>query len=796
MAGSARPERDTPCLNCTDRSVWSISTGGDIAMASWTGSATAAGADGQPASGRVRRVRTLRTFWGPLVAVLLIPLLYSVLYLWAYWDPYARLANLPVAVVNEDRGAWYQGEQVQLGDELVSRLRSDQNLHWVVMSRAEAEQALHDGRVYMVMVIPRDFSQRAVHIGDAGALRATIRLETNPASNFLAAQMGESAARRIHQVLSEELTERFVSETLAAVREGVAGLEAATEAGRKLEEGMREASQAAGRLTAGAHDLGRGVEELQAGTVSLASGSDRLASGLERSAGAAGRLRAGAGELAAAGVTLRDGATVLAGNSRSLAAGLRQAAAGAAELARGAGEVERGIDQLDRGAGELAAAGEAMGDRLAAASTGVRRLDEALDAWARARGLEGDPALATIRDQLADLAGGLDEAAASAGQVARGAAQLRDGTRRLRVAQQQVVAGTGQLAAQLDKAAGGSASLARGAEQLAGGTAELAGRLDELVAGIDQWADGQARLRAGARDLQAGLQQVVAGTEELASGTRQLAGGADALARGLRQLEQGQHALAAALEDRAGAARAAEVPVQETADRVASPVQLAVGKLHDVPNWGTGFTPYFLPLSLFVGAMILSLVFDPNRTPLPRPARLGTAARWLARNYGFYAAMTTGQALVAGAALVRGLGLKPVLPGLFMLAGVVTALCFGAIALLLVTALGDAGRLLGVVLLMLQLTSSGGTYPLELQPAFFRTVSSYLPMTHALAALRAAVSAGDPARAQRELVLLGGIAAGCLVAALLVAVARGCGLRFLRHAVGRHCAEPGREPAA
>ncbi|ADU51653.1 YhgE/Pip C-terminal domain protein [Thermaerobacter marianensis DSM 12885] len=759
--------------------------------------ATGAGGDGQSASGRVRRARTLRTFWGPLVAVLLIPLLYSFLYLWAYWDPYARLSDLPVAVVNEDRGAPYQGEQVQLGAELVNRLRNDQGLHWVVMSRAEAEKALKEGRVYMVMVIPRDFSQRAVHIGDAGALRATIRLETNPASNFLAAQMGESAARRIHQVLSEELTERFVSETLAAVREGVAGLEAAAEAGRKLEGGTREASQAAGRLTAGTYDLGRGVEELRSGTVRLASGSDRLASGLERSTGSAGRLRAGAAELAAAGVTLRDAATVLAGNSRSLAAGLRQAAAGAAELAGGAGQVERGIDQLDRGAGELEAAGEAMGNRLAMASTGARRLAEALDAWARARGLEGDPALAAIRGQLAELAGGLDEAARNAGQVARGAAGLQDSTRRLKVAQQQVVAGTGQLAAQLDKAAGGSASLARGAEQLAGGTAELAGHLDELAAGIDQWADGQSRLQAGARDLQAGLHQMVAGTEELASGTRQLAGGADALARGLHRLEQSQHAFTVALEDRAGAARAAAVPVQETADRVASPVQLVVGKLHDVPNWGTGFTPYFLPLSLFVGAMILSLVFDPNRTWLPQPATPGTAARWLARNYGFYAAVTTGQALVAGTALVRGLGLKPVLPGMFMLAGVVTALCFGAIALLLVTALGDAGRLLGVVLLMLQLTSSGGTYPVELQPAFFRTVSRYLPMTHAVAALRAAVSAGDPARAQRELVLLGGIAAGCLVVALLVAVVRGRWPWFLRHnVVGRHSAGAGREPAA
>lgn len=107
-----------------------------------------------------------RAFRVPLVAVLLVPLLYSYLYLWAFWDPYGRLSDLPVAVVNEDRGASYMGETVNVGAELVDTLRENPEMKWVFLSRSEADQALEDGRVYLALIIPPDFSARAVRVDD------------------------------------------------------------------------------------------------------------------------------------------------------------------------------------------------------------------------------------------------------------------------------------------------------------------------------------------------------------------------------------------------------------------------------------------------------------------------------------------------------------------------------------------------------------------------------------------------------------------------------------------------------
>ncbi|WP_157057631.1 YhgE/Pip domain-containing protein, partial [Calditerricola satsumensis] len=190
-----------------------------------------------------------------LAAILLVPLLYSYLYLWAFWDPYGRLSDLPVAVVNEDRGASYMGETVNIGAELIDKLLDDPVMNWVFLSRREADQALEDGRVYLALIIPPDFSARAVRVDDPQALRAALVLKTNPAQNLLASQIGESAVRQLRQKLSETLTERFVAAILETVEKGAAGLDTAADAARQLENGTRQAKSGAHRLAGGAHEL-------------------------------------------------------------------------------------------------------------------------------------------------------------------------------------------------------------------------------------------------------------------------------------------------------------------------------------------------------------------------------------------------------------------------------------------------------------------------------------------------------------------------------------------------------------
>ena len=186
-------------------------------------------------------------------------------------------------------------------------------------------------------------------------------------------------------------------------------------------------------------------------------------------------------------------------------------------------------------------------------------------------------------------------------------------------------------------------------------------------------------------------------------------------------------------------------------------------------TYGVGFAPYFLALALWVGAMITFMVLRPlNRRYLVSgapPHRVVLAGLFPAIAIGF------AQAILLFVVVVFGLGLGPQNPvttlGLLLL----TAGAFAAIMQLVGAALGPAGRIIALALLMLQLTSSGGTYPVQTTPDFFQAVHPFLPMTYVVAALRHAIDGGSTGTVLTGVFALLGYGAGAL--ALTVAVARG-----------------------
>nr|NNM90415.1 YhgE/Pip domain-containing protein [Bacilli bacterium] len=155
-------------------------------------------------------------------------------------------------------------------------------------------------------------------------------------------------------------------------------------------------------------------------------------------------------------------------------------------------------------------------------------------------------------------------------------------------------------------------------------------------------------------------------------------------------------------------------------------------------NYGTGFTPYFMPLALWVGALIQFFILNMRDN---RFVTLGvnrftmTIGKW-----GTFAVLGALQAIIASFSLIAFLHLHPVNVIGFYLFNILLSWCFVSILYLLVQVLGMAGRFFGLVLLMLQLTSDAGTFPLVLVPNFFRAINPYLPMTYGAAALRQLVS--------------------------------------------------------
>jgi len=238
--------------------------------------------------------------------------------------------------------------------------------------------------------------------------------------------------------------------------------------------------------------------------------------------------------------------------------------------------------------------------------------------------------------------------------------------------------------------------------------------------------------------LASGTTSLYKGEQELTNGMSALTSGSSDLTSGMTKLEDGSKELSDELAD--GAKDASDVKANNRVyDMFAKPVNLEENKLNHVPNYGSGLAPYFLSLSLFVGALMLSVIF-PMYLPASEPKN---GFSWFIGKTAVILAVGVGQALLVDAVMMLGLGLEVKSVPYFIMLSIFTSWAFLAIIQFLVTALDNPGRFLAVIVLILQLTGSAGTYPIELSPTFLQNIMHYLPMTYTISGFRAVISTGD-----------------------------------------------------
>ncbi len=389
--------------------------------------------------------------------------------------------------------------------------------------------------------------------------------------------------------------------------------------------------------------------------------------------------------------------------------GLDNAKIGADKLKDGSVQLIDGVTQLQSGSGKVTAG-------LGQLSAGVNQL----------------------ADGSSQVTGGLGQLSAGANQMAGGVNQLADGS-------SQVTGGLGTLSVGVTKLADGSSqvtgglgTLSGGVTKLADGSSQVTGGLDTLSAGAGQMSGGITQLADGSGQVTTGLGTLSTGSTQLIDGVNKLADGSGKVTDGLVKVNDGSGELAEKLGE--GAEKTGEVKgTDKTYDMFASPVKVKTEKMAEVPNYGTGFTPYFLSLGLFVGALLLSIVY-PLRDTVGVPK---SGFSWFISKFGVLLSVGIIQAIVADIILLFGLGVEVQSIPYFILFSIVTSLAFIALIQCLVTAFGDAGRFIAIITLIIQLTTSAGTFPLELIPKFLQPFNAWLPMTYSVSGLKAVVSSGD-----------------------------------------------------
>lgn len=647
-----------------------------------------------------RRVNMVRAEWQHLcknkilllsmAVISFIPIMYSGFFLGSIWDPYGQVKNLPVAFVNEDKGAQLNGQTVNIGQSVEQKLKSNHDLGWEFVNKQQADDGVNSGHFYAVVTVPTDFSAKAASITAAQPQQAVIRYTTTPAKNYIGSLVSNQAAEKVKVSVAEQITQAYAKGVLENV--------------------------------------------------------DKLGDGLETAAGGAATLHGGLTQLQAGAQTYNGGVRQLAVNQRAMANGLARLGDGSRQLQAGLGQLSNGLPSESQVA-QLTSGMKQLQAGLNQLNTSVHNPSPTLVNQQSKVQSEARDLAQTMQTSLADLsaAGAImkdlgSQAVASGGSTTITLPQISQLSQALSKTQTiitQAAALLKDLQILAQSLSTQQAQLQTGVSTLTNGVNQLAPNVTAALNGYNSVRAANNQLLAGSSSLTNGLAQVQTGSQQLANGARLLDSRSGVLTNGASQLAGGADTLATKLAD---ASR--QLKIQPTGaatqQQMANPVKSETTKQGDVPNYGYALAPYVLSLSLFVGAIALNIIYPIRKTF----AEQENAFRWWLAKASVTGVAAFAQATILMLIIVYCLGLVPDHPMNFIGAIYLTSFVYMSIVSLLVIVLDNPGRFLAMVLLVLQLGSSEGTFPIQTANGFFQAVNPLVPMTYSIRALRQAISGG------------------------------------------------------
>lgn len=627
-----------------------------------------------------------------LVAVELIPTLYSFTYLSAFWDSYGKVSNVPVAFVNMDKSVVKGEKTYSIGKELEEKLRDNDSLKWNFVDYNEAKEGVEGKKYYAMIVIPEDFSKKISDAKDGVFNKPELIYECNKGKNFIFSSIASKAADN----LKAQITQKIQEET-----------------SKTLVDNLYTIKDSLGKANDGASKLHEGTKQLM-------NGSKELSNGLEVAAGGSGQLQKGLKEAATGEGKVTNGMDSLIGGLNQLKIGLTEKNENVNHLVDGAHKVSVGADQLYTKANEANKIFTAsmnvaadIADKSPALLDEVKRDLEDLKKATKEGKITKEEIIALIsakeikieglKEASEKIAPQLRSKSNSLNPLVEKIAQLNSGAK-------QVADGTGQLAKGIEenqnKAANGVDKLLKGAKELKDGSNQLLTGLNTASEKTGELSEGLNKLNSGAGKLNSGLVTANDGTKELSNG----------LSYGYKEMSNN---LSFTSED--------------MSQFVKEPVQIDDQTINNVKHYGEGLAPYFISLSLWLGAMFVNLVL----TLLKKTKAVKNKfVNGFIGQYLIGAVLVAIQSLIVSTVLLKGLSIQTVSTEKFYLTNLFISLVYLAVQYGASYGLGIIATPIMFVLFVIQLSSSAGTFPIETAPTFFRAINPYIPMSYAITILR------------------------------------------------------------
>lgn len=728
-----------------------------------------------------------------LCAIMIIPMIYACVFLGSMWDPYGKTDQLPVAVVNNDKEVEYNGSTMDIGKQLSDKLAKNDSMDFNIVSSSKAKKGLKDGKYYMVITIPENFSKNATTLLDDDPQTMMLTYTTNPQTNYIATKMDDSAMAKVKAEISSTVTKTYSKILFKNVKTLSKGFNTAAQGSQKLSDGVNTAKDGNATITEnlntlassalvfndGADSLVKGLSAYTEGVSTAKAGTQQLDNNSATLNDGAAQLKAGSSQLLsavqAAEKQLGDGINASAGQLNTLTSSNKQMAESSKQLSAALTQIQGAIDSNNLVENDAQAAKKVDG-MISTLSTTISTMNNnaaQLNQLAAAEKKQAEQLQATQPQAAQELMLKATSHATQAATLQQVASQLSssintDDLKQLstllngnaevlknqtaaNAKTQQLLASSQQLANANNTAVGSlvtnlktvqasmkgtstSVGMVGAVSQIDNGLSTLQSGLKTYTGGVKQVNNGLGTLASNNATLNSGVSQLAEGALKISSGSNQLAAGSATLGEGLNTIGDGTNTLTNSLKD---ASKKSNIKsTSKTYKQMSSPVDTEKKELTNMPNNGHAMAPYMMSVALYVACMALSLMypFGKGMTTTDSPAK------FLLAKASVMVPLSIVQALILYFSLKGFCGFTPARPGLCLAFMLLLSLAFMAFIAFLAIAFGRIGEFIALIFMVFNLGASAGTYPLETAPHWYKVLHPFVPFTYSVNGFRSVIA--------------------------------------------------------
>lgn len=652
-----------------------------------------------------------------IIGISVVPCLYAWFNIAASWDPYSNTGNLKVAVASVDEG--YEGSlipiEINIGDKVLSALRENTQMEWVFTTEEKATSGVKSGKYYAAIVIPKDFSNKMMSVFSEKVEKPEITYYSNAKENAIAPKVTDKGAGAVQRQVNEVFIET-VSDTTLTVLQAVSNMTQASGAETIVDNLNTNLNQIAGDLTASAgllesfSDMTGSAQKLLNSTTEFLQTvqqqtkesrqtfqeTSKTFSGLDDSMDAAAD---------SVGTALKSAENVYDQMDQVISGAFSDESADAQQIAST-------LDTLAGQVGNVVTAYTSVRDSVAAVADKYPETSPLVDAIV----VRMDTFIQqqkNLQSKLQDSAKGLRDATTDLGTA-------RSELKNLAAKNRENMSGV---------SASYKSSVQKSLNQLSASLTSSKQEISSLLLQLDQSANGIYKLTDTADSDLSEIQKVLGDSGEL------LTEASDRIAD-----------TTAKLDEMETSGDFSELEALISGDKsaistfLAAPVSLDTHKIYEIANYGSSMAPFYSVLSIWIGGIVLVAMLKVN---VSENCTKGLKNVKLHQIYfgRFITFMIVGlfQSTLIALGDLLYLGIQCEHPFLFLLGCWFSSLVFVNIIYTLTVSLGDIGKAVSVILLVVQVAGTGGTFPIEVAPSFFRAVYPLLPFTHSMAALRETV---------------------------------------------------------